>query len=185
MSGVWIQPTKKAEVESSRTSLASRTHFEVLGLGLGLEALSLRKLPCSRFEDNTIFWTVKILLENVKNLVEKLRRPFVVFLNWRLPEKIFLKTFHRLKKILRTFFCWRSPKKNFKDLFFREHLRLCLFGLERVYPRKGCPWPRIFLCPCPWPRALCPRLHLCKKVLDSVGQSENHNITPYTWKIKI
>ena len=38
-----------------------------------------------------------------------------------------------------------------------------VLGLERVCPRKGCPWPwpRIFLCP--WPRALCPRLHLCKK----------------------
>ena len=43
-------------------SLASRTHFKVLGLdlkgqvlGLGLEALSLRKLPGPRFEDSTIF----------------------------------------------------------------------------------------------------------------------------------
>ena len=38
-----------------------------------------------------------------------------------------------------------------------------VLGLERVCPRKGCPWPwpRIFLCPWPWPRALCPRLHLC------------------------
>ena len=41
------------EVESSRTSLASRTHFEVLGLGL--EALGPRKLPCPRLEDSTIF----------------------------------------------------------------------------------------------------------------------------------
>ena len=38
----WLE----AEMESSRTSLASRTHFEVLGLGL---------------EDSTIFWIVKIL----------------------------------------------------------------------------------------------------------------------------
>ena len=42
-----------------------------------------------------------------------------------------------------------------------------VLGLESVCPRKGCPWPwpRIFLCPWPrpWPRALCPRLHLCKK----------------------
>ena len=55
-----------AEVESSRTSLASRTSsrtdFEVLGLGLegqvlglGLEASSPRKLACSRLEDSTIF----------------------------------------------------------------------------------------------------------------------------------
>ena len=57
-----------SEVESSRTSLASRTssrtHFEVLGLGLegqvlglgvGLETSSPRKLACSRLEDSTIF----------------------------------------------------------------------------------------------------------------------------------
>ena len=58
------------EVESSRTSLASRTssrtHFEVLGLGLGLEgqvlglglgleASSPRKSACPRLEDSTIF----------------------------------------------------------------------------------------------------------------------------------
>ena len=65
-------------------------------------------------------------------------------------------------------------KKFLKTFFFGEHLRLCpwslalasnipVFGLERVCPRKGCPWPwpQIFLCPWPWPRALCPRLHLC------------------------
>ena len=44
---------KVAEVESSRT------HFEVLGLGL--EASSPQKLACPRLEDNTIFWFVKIL----------------------------------------------------------------------------------------------------------------------------
>ena len=47
------------EVESSRTSLASRTssrtHFEVLGL----EAPSPRKLPCPRLEDSTIFEPLK------------------------------------------------------------------------------------------------------------------------------
>ena len=54
------------EVESSRTSLASRTHFEVLGLGLegqvlglGLETLSPQKLPCPRLEDSTIFEQLK------------------------------------------------------------------------------------------------------------------------------
>ena len=55
---------KKSEVESSRTFLASRTHFEVLGLGikgqvlvlgLGFEASSPQKLPCPRLEDSTIF----------------------------------------------------------------------------------------------------------------------------------
>ena len=43
---------------ASRTS--SRTHFEVLGLGLegqvlGLEASSPRKLACPRLKDSTIF----------------------------------------------------------------------------------------------------------------------------------
>ena len=62
---VHIQIMKVAEVsevESSRTSLASRTHFEVLGLGLevqvlglGLEASGPRKLACPRLEDSTIF----------------------------------------------------------------------------------------------------------------------------------
>ena len=51
-----------SEVESSRTSLASRTssrtHFEVLGLGL--EASSPRKVACPRLEDSSIFWIVKI-----------------------------------------------------------------------------------------------------------------------------
>ena len=49
-----------AEVESSRT------HFEVLGLGLkgpivglGLEASSSRKLPCPRLEDSAIFEQLK------------------------------------------------------------------------------------------------------------------------------
>ena len=60
---------------------------------------------------------------------------------------------------------WKAFLKTF---FFGEHLRLCPWplassipvpGLERVCPRKGCPWPRIFLCPWPW--ALCHRLHLC------------------------
>ena len=51
-------------MESSRTS--SRTHLEVLGLGLegqvlglGLEALSPRQLPCPRLEDSTIFEQLK------------------------------------------------------------------------------------------------------------------------------
>ena len=46
-------------------------------------------------------------------------------------------------------------KKIFEDLFIGEHLRLCpwslassipVLSLERVCPRKGCPWPRIFFC---------------------------------------
>ena len=47
-----INDSWKSEVESSRTSLASRTssrtHFEVLGLGLGLEASSPWPWPWPR-----------------------------------------------------------------------------------------------------------------------------------------
>ena len=113
-------------MEFSRTSLASRTswrtHFEVLGL----KASSPRKLPCPRFKNSTIFWTVKILLESARNLAENLQRPFQF-----------------------SFFRDRL-KKNFKDLFFWENLLLSLLslasawsifvlGLKKVCPRKGCP----------------------------------------------
>ena len=60
------------EVESSRTSLASRTssrtHFEVLGL----EALGPRKLPCPQLEDSTIFESLKFCWKR-----QKPRRKFV------------------------------------------------------------------------------------------------------------
>ena len=42
-------------VESSRTYLTSRTHFEVLDL----ETSSPRQLPCPRLEDSTIFEQLK------------------------------------------------------------------------------------------------------------------------------
>ena len=42
---------------------------------------------------------------------------------------------------------WKSFLKTF---FFLENTCGCVLGIERVCPRKGCPWPR----------ALCPRLHL-------------------------
>ena len=116
-----IQRLYLPEVESSRTSLASRTssrtHFEVLGLegqvlGLGLEASSSRKLACPRLEDITIFWNVKIL--------------------WS-AWKIFWKTFFsgdRLKNFCEDLFFF---------FFFGEHLRFVslVLGLEH-----SCPWPR-------------------------------------------
>ena len=68
-------------------------------------------------------------------------------INWRLPEKLFLKIF-----------------------FFVEHLRLCpwflalsssipVLGLERVCPRKGCPWP--------WPRIFFVSLALASSLVSS------------------
>ena len=166
--------SQETEVESSRTSLASRTSsrtdFEVLGLGLGLEgqvlglglgleALSPRKLACPWLEDCTIFWKVKILW------------------SWR------LKKFWRLKNFLESVFSWRSLEKflwrPFFFFFFWRALALCVLS--------PWPWPRaflslasrvsvlgkavlglglgFFLCPWPWPwpRALCPRLHLCQE----------------------
>ena len=160
-------------MESSRTSLASRTssrtHFEVLGLGLegqvlGLEVLSSRKLPCPRLEDSTIFWTLKILLENVRNFAENLLRPFSCF-----------SVGDCLKKFLKDLFFFGDRLKNFKTLFgdhqkiffwylffvfvFLKHLHLCprswalassspVLGHERVHTRKSCPWPRIFCVHC-------------------------------------
>ena len=146
------------EVESSRTSLTSRTHFEVLGLGLGLEASSPRKLACPRLEDSTIFWIVKIL--------------------WS-AWKFFWKTFFCEKFLWRPFFLFfifGDRLKNFCEdfFFFLESTCACVLG--------PWPWPRAFLSLasrvsvlgkavlglglglgfflCPWPRALCPRLHL-------------------------
>ena len=68
-----------AEVESSRT------HFEVLGLGL--EASSPRKLACPRLEDSSIFWIVKILCCGA--LEKSFGKRFFVEIAW----KIFVKTF--------------------------------------------------------------------------------------------
>ena len=109
------------EVESSRTSLASRTHFEVLGLGL--EASSPRKLLCPRLEDSTIFWTFEISLENARNLTKNLRTPF-----------LFSSIGNCVKKIFEDLF---RLKKSFEDLFFSENTCACVLG--------PWPWPWAFL----------------------------------------
>ena len=130
---------------------SSRTHFEVLGLGL--EASSPRKLACPRLEDSTIFWIVKIL--------------------WS-AWKIFWKTYFcgdRLKNVCEDLFFFGDRLKSFcEDLFFLEGTCACVLS--------PWPWPRAFLSLasrvsvlgkavlglgfflCPWPWALCPRLHL-------------------------
>ena len=46
-----------SEIVSSRTSLASRKHFEVHGLGL--EAYKCSKMFCPQLEDSTIVWLLK------------------------------------------------------------------------------------------------------------------------------
>ena len=100
-------------MESSKTSLASRTHFEVLGLGL--EASSPRKLACPRLENSTIFWIVKIL--------------------WS-AWKIFWKTFFcgdRLKNFCEDlFFFLEIAYKFLWGPFFLESTHACVLG----------PWPR-------------------------------------------
>ena len=113
----WIY---KSEVKSSRT------HFEVLSLGV--EASSPQKLPCPRLEDSTIFWTVEILLENVRNLAKNLRKPF-----GESPEKNFWRPFFE-----NTCACvlgpWPWPRKGLSLALTSEFV--CVLGLERV-----CPWP--------------------------------------------
>ena len=72
------------EVESSRTFLASRTRFEVLGAGfkgqvLGLEAYKLLKMPCPQSRTALFFESLKMglghdffyfILENTRNIAE-------------------------------------------------------------------------------------------------------------------
>ena len=132
-----IRGVTSSEVESSTTSLASRTYFEVLILGLRLEASSLWKLPCPRLEDSTIFCTVEILLENVGNIAENLRRPFLFSSNGNHLEKFFKNLFYFI------LFFWRSPEKVvWRPFFFLRTLApvslvlglglgfFCVLGLE-------------------------------------------------------
>ena len=108
-----------SEEESSRTSLALRTHFEVLGLGL--EALSPQKLPWSRFENSTIFCIVEILQIAWKKI-------------WRL-----LYCGDRLTNFFQDFF-FGEPLR-LCPLSLASSIPV--FGLK-----KGClwPWPWIFFC---------------------------------------
>ena len=162
----------KPEVESSRTSLdsrtSSRTHFQVFGF----ETSSPRKLPCPRLEDSTISWTVVILLENARNLAENFRRPFFCFSLLEIACKNFSKTFFDWKNFFKTFF-WDRLEKIFEDLFF-----FCVL----------CPWP--------WPReglslALASKffcvlgLGLEPCVLDSTSVETKNNpwITALLWDL--
>ena len=111
-------------------------------------------------------------LENCSVLGSRTAVFFELLKFCRSPEKHFWWPFFgdRLKILFEDLFMENARKLFLKTFFcFGEHLRLCpwslslassipVLGLERVCPRQGCLWPRIFLCP--WPRALCPRLHL-------------------------
>ena len=74
-------------------------------------------------------------------------------------------------KILATPINWRRPEKLFLKIFFLENTCGCVLG---PWPRaflslasrgsvsgKAVLGLGFFLCSWPWPRALCPRLHLC------------------------
>ena len=108
---IWLHK----EVESSRT------HLEVLGLGL--EAYKSSKMSCSRLEDSTVFDSLK--MGHGHDLL------FFYFGNRQKPRGKFGKNF----------FFWRSLAKFFGSLlflfFFGEHLRLV-----SLVPW---PWPRAFL----------------------------------------
>ena len=71
---------------------------------LGLKS---SKIALSSARKQHYFWTVEIFLENARNLVENLRRPFLVS-----------SIGDRLKKIFEgVYFFWRLPEKIFQHLF--------------------------------------------------------------------
>ena len=137
-------------------SLTSRTHFEVLGLGL--KAYKSSKMSCFRLEDSTFFDLLK--MGHGHDL-------FSLCLGNQLKSR---------RKFGKTFFFFGGrQKKNWGTIFLEDTSALCLWslalalripvlGLERVCSREIGPWYSygFLLCPWPWPRRLCPRLHLCK-----------------------
>ena len=82
------------------------------------------------------------------------------FLNcWNFAERLkkFLKSLFFEKNFLIVFVLENAWKKFLKTFFLEEHLRLCawslassisVLGVERVCPRKDCPWPWIFFVLC-------------------------------------
>ena len=66
-------------LKSLALALASKP--QVLGLGLGLEALGPRKLPCPRLEDSTIFEPLKFCWKRQKPR-RKFVNTFFILRNW-------------------------------------------------------------------------------------------------------
>ena len=124
----------------SQTTVISRSGVlkDVLGIedtfwshGLSLEASSPRKFFCSR-PRTALLWFLKIWLENARNLVEILWKPFFYL---ETPEKNFWRPFR--------FFFWRTldPSVFFPWLWPRAFLSLS--SRESLSSKVG-PWPRIF-----------------------------------------
>ena len=119
--------------------MSSRTHFEVLGLGLGLEASSPRNFPCPRLEDSTIFEPLKFRRKTLETLRKICKDFFLVSSSRDRLQKNFWRSFSPEKNFWRPFLFEISWKKNFEDLFFFENTCVCVLGLKRV-----CPWPQNF-----------------------------------------
>ena len=141
---------------------SSRTHFEVLDLGLEGQVLGLKssKIGLERPQ----------VLENWPVLGSRTALFFKLLKFCGAVEKFFGKRF----------FCG-NHLKNFCVFFW--FVKTFFFFLESTCACVLGPWPRaflslasrvsvlgkavlgfgleIFLCPWPWPRALCSRLHLC------------------------
>ena len=124
-------------MESSRASLALRTHFEVFGL----EAHKSSKMSNPRLEDSTFFVSLKM------------SHGHDLFFTWEIGKNL-------AENLERKFIFWRSPKKLFWGLFWGGRtLAPCVLGLEKSVLSLGLGF---FLCP--WPRRLRPRHYLCKIV---------------------
>ena len=159
-------------MESLRTSLALRTHFEVLALGLegqglGFEAYKSSKMSYLWLEDSTVF---DLLIMDHGQLAMTF---FSLYLGKRQKARgRFAKPFLFGERLIfrgnlasscaKTFF-WRSPEKKFWRPFFGEHLRLASLTSRGFVLEKSVLDLGLGVCLCPWPWRLCPRLHLWSK----------------------
>ena len=101
-------------MESSRASLALKTHFEVFGL----EAHKSSKMSYPRLEDSTFLVSLK--MSHGHDLFFTLRGEI---------GKNFAENLERI------FFLWRSPEKNLEKLFFGGENACALCS----WPREVCP----------------------------------------------
>ena len=121
--------------------------MKFLALASKVKSLALASRP-QVLENCSVLGSRTALFLNYSNFVDRLKKNFT--------RRFFGE---HLKKFLKTFFFGNRLKNFFEDLFFffGEHLRWCtwslavassipVLGLERICPRKGCPWPW------PWPR---------------------------------